>query len=261
MAERIHRMLAERNRDPLVIPYLTAGYPDPGETLGLLLALEQGGADAIELGLPFSDPLADGPVIQATSKKALDAGIDHGKILTIAEAFRKRSQVPLVVMGYLNPILAYGAERFFVDAVAAGVDGIIVPDLPPEEASPFHGPAVAAGLSWIFLAAPTSSAERLSRIDALSVDMSYCVAVTGVTGARKELSPDLTEYLERAEKAMEKPFVVGFGISNRAQINRVVPPAVGVVVGSALLRALADEADAPGRRRRAEKFLRGLRSE
>jgi tryptophan synthase alpha chain len=260
MAERIQRMLAGRDGKALVIPYLTAGYPDPGETVDLLLALEQGGADAIELGLPFSDPLADGPVIQATSQRALDAGIDHAQILAIAEAFRKQSQVPLVVMGYLNPILAYGAERFFVDAVAAGVDGIIVPDLPPEEASPFHEPAVAAGLSWIFLAAPTSSDERLSRIDALSVDMSYCVAVTGVTGARQELAPDLTEYLDRARRKMEKPFVVGFGISSRTQIERVVPPAAGVVVGSALLRALADETDAPGRRRRAEQFLKGLRT-
>jgi len=260
MAERIRRMLSGRGENPLVIPYLTAGYPDPGETVELLLALEQGGADAIELGLPFSDPLADGPVIQATSQEALDAGIDHAQILALAGEFRKRSQVPLVVMGYLNPILAYGADRFFNDAAAAGVDGIIVPDLPPEEATPFHGPAVDAGLSWIFLAAPTSSGERLARIDALSGDMSYCVAVTGVTGARKDLDPDLTGYLNRARMAMEKPFVVGFGISKRAQIDRVVPPAAGVVVGSALLRALGDETDAPGRRRRAEQFVKELRN-
>lgn len=260
MADRLAGMLGKRGNRPLVIPYLTAGYPSPDETVELLVALEEGGADAIELGLPFSDPLADGPVIQATSQRALEAGIDHARILDLSAAFRRRSEVPLILMGYLNPILAYGAARFFRDAVAAGVDGLIVPDLPPEEADPFHGPAVEAGISWIFLAAPTSSDARLARVDELSGAMSYCVSVTGVTGDREALDADLEAYLDRARRAMSKPFVVGFGISRREQVERVVPPAAGVVVGSALLRALGEKADAPGRQRCAREFVGGLRA-
>jgi tryptophan synthase alpha chain len=162
-------------------------------------------------------------------------------------------------MGYVNPILAYGPDRFFTDAVQSGVDGLIVPDLPPEEAETYHAPAVGAGLSWIFLAAPTSSDERLRRVDGLSGDMSYCISVTGVTGARSQLPLDLSDYLDRAHRVMRKPFVVGFGISRPEQIERVVPPAAGVVVGSALLKALEDETTAVARRKRAEGFVRELR--
>jgi tryptophan synthase alpha chain len=259
MAERLARLLAGRGERPLVVPYLTAGWPEAAETVDLLLALERGGADAVELGLPFSDPLADGPVIQGTSQRALEAGITHRRSLELAASFRRRSELPLVLMGYLNPILAYGPERFFADAAAAGVDGLIVPDLPPEEAEPFHAPALAQGLSWIFLAAPTSTEERLRRIDALSTHLSYCVSVTGVTGGRQDLGAGLGAYLERARQVMTKPFVVGFGISRADQVRAVSPPAAGVVVGSALLKALAEAPDAAGRKQRAEEFVRGLR--
>lgn len=259
MAERIAKMLAERGGRPLILPYLTAGYPDASETLDLLLALEQGGADAIELGLPFSDPLADGPVIQVASQAALRAGMDHRRALNIVAAFRKRSALPLVLMGYVNPILAYGPDRFFTDAAAAGADGLILPDLPPEEAGPFHGRAVERGLAWIFLAAPTSSEDRLRQVDRLSTHFNYCVSVAGVTGERSELAAGLLAYLDRAARVMRKPFVVGFGISRADQVRRVAPPAAGVVVGSGLLRALGEETDAAGRRRRAERFTRGLR--
>ena len=258
MADRLPRLLAQRNDRALVIPYLTAGYPHMSETVDLLSALERGGADAIELGLPFSDPLADGPVIQGTSQHALEGGVTHARILELAGEFRERSRLPLIFMGYINPILAYGPERFFAAAAGVGVDGIIIPDLPPEEADPYHASARDAGLSWIFLAAPTSSDERLRRVDELSSDFSYCVSMTGVTGAT-ELSPDLAEYLERARRVMKKPFVVGFGISRVDQVRRVVPPAVGVVVGSALLRVVAEAKNAGARRKRAEEFVRGLR--
>jgi tryptophan synthase alpha chain len=259
MSDRLAHLFAGRGDRALVLPYLTAGFPDPGETVSLLGALETGGADAVELGLPFSDPLADGPVIQRTSFAALKAGMNHAKSLDLVAAFRKGSDLPVILMGYTNPILAYGGERFFTDAAAAGADGVIVPDLPPEEAAGLLRPARAVGLSWVFLAAPTSPDDRLARIDALSTDFSYCVSVTGVTGARDRLSPDLHAYLERAQRVMTKPFVVGFGISRAEHIAAVVPPAAGVVVGSALLAAL-EEADSPARRlKRAEGFVRRLR--
>ena len=259
MTERLPQLLARRGDRPLVVPYLTAGYPRASETVDLLLAAEAGGADAIELGLPFSDPLADGPVVQEASRTALDGGITHRRALELAAAFRARSSLPLICMGYLNPILAYGPEAFFADAVSAGVDGLIVPDLPAEEAAPFHGPAQAAGLSWIFLAAPTSSDERLAHIDALSTHLNYCVSVVGVTGARDSLPSDLRAYLERAARVMTKPFVVGFGISKPEHVSRVAPPAAGVVVGSAFLRAIGNAPNAGSRLRVAEAFVRGLR--
>jgi len=259
MSDRLARLVGERGERPLVVPYLTAGFPEPAETVDLLLALEKGGADAVELGLPFSDPVADGPVIQDASQRALEAGITHRGIVGLAAEFRRRSDLPLILMGYLNPVLAYGPEAFFADMATAGVDGLIIPDLPPDEAEPFHGPARKRGLSWIFLAAPTSSDERLRKIDDLSTDFNYCVSMTGVTGSRRDLASGLDSYLERARSVMRKPFVVGFGISRADQVAAVSPPAAGVVVGSALLRALAEEKDPESRCRRAETFVRGLR--
>jgi tryptophan synthase alpha chain len=259
MSERLSRMLAGRGTRPLVVPYLTAGYPAATETVDLLRALEEGGADAIEVGLPFSDPLADGPVIQAASQRALEGGITWQRTLDLVATFRRTSQLPLLFMGYVNPILARGAAATMTEAAAAGVDGLIVPDLPPEESGPFHEPAVAAGLSWVPLAAPTSTDARLSRIDALATHFNYCVSLTGVTGARAELPADLSAYLERARRVFTKPFVVGFGISRPEHVARVVPPAAGVVVGSALLAALAVESDGAGRRRRARDLVRSLR--
>jgi len=250
--------LLERAR-PWVVPYLTAGYPDAGETVDLLLALEDGGADAVELGLPFSDPLADGPVIQHASQVALESGMTHARALELVAAFRTRSSLPLFLMGYLNPLLAYGPGRFFRDAAAAGVDGLILPDLPPEEAEPFHAPAREAGLGWIFLAAPTSSEERLARIDRLSTAFNYCVSVTGVTGARDHLPQGIEAYLARAARVFTRPFVVGFGISRVEHVQRVVPPAAGIVVGSALLRKLGEARNAGERRDSAVRLVRGLR--
>lgn len=257
--ERIASVFRARGARPLVIPYLTAGFPSREETVDLLLALEAGGADLIELGLPFSDPLADGPVIQQTSQRALDAGITHRDIVELVRAFRMRSGTPLVLMGYVNPILAFGPARFFAMAADAGADGIIVPDLPVDEAALFREDLRAADLAAIHLAAPTSSPERLRRVDAESTVFTYCVAVTGVTGARDRLPDGMTAYLERARGILTKPFVVGFGIGRAEHVRQVVPPAAGVVVGSALLRALLGESSPAGRAETAAAFLRGLR--
>ena len=260
MSERLRALFNERDQRPLLFPYLTAGFPNADETVDLLCVLEDSGADAIELGLPFSDPLADGPVIQAASQTALEAGIDHHRILEQVAAFRARSNTTLLLMGYINPILAYGAERFFTDAGQAGADGVIIPDVPVDEADAYVTLARAAGLDWIFLVAPTSSDARLSRIDERSNTFCYCVSVTGVTGVRDELPPDLRAYLERAQSRLTKPFVVGFGFSKAAQIREVCPPAAGVVVGSALLRRLGAEKSPEGRRKAARAFLSSLRN-
>ena len=260
MSERLAALFRNRGERPLLFPYLTAGYPHAGETVGLLSTLEESGADAIEIGLPFSDPLADGPVIQSASQTALAAGIDHRRILELVSAFRARSKTPLLLMGYANPILAYGAERFFEDAGAAGADGVIVPDIPPEEAEPFLPLAQKAGVDWIFLVAPTSSDERMSRIDKMSGAFCYCVSLTGVTGVREDLPAGLKTYLDRAASRLKKPFVVGFGFSRADQVRQVCPPAAGVVVGSALLRRLAQERTAAGRLSAARAIMTSLRN-
>ena len=245
---------------PWLIPYLTAGYPAVEETVPLMRALERGGADVIELGLPFSDPLADGPVIQETSYAALQAGVTHRRILDLVREFRAESSVPVILMGYLNPILAYGVPAFFADAAAAGADGLIVPDLPVEEAEPYLDPAREAGLQWVFLAAPTSGEERLQAVDRASDCWSYCVSVAGVTGARNAVGEGLRPYLERMASAASKPFVVGFGISEPEHVAAVCPPARGAVIGTALLRALRGEPDAAARERCAEAFMRRFRN-
>ena len=259
MSERLRALFREPTQAPHLIPYLTAGFPNASETVDLLCVLEESGANAIELGLPFSDPLADGPVIQAASQTALDAGIDHHRILELVAAFRARSNTPLLLMGYLNPMLSYGPERFFKDAAEAGADGVIVPDVPVEEAGPYAPHARAVGLDWIFLAAPTSSDLRLERINAETDAFCYCVSVTGVTGVRDDLPPEVATYLSRAAARLTKPFVVGFGFSRAAQVRDVCPPAAGVVVGSALLRRLAVETSPEGRRKAARAFLSALK--
>jgi len=250
---------ARREKRAAIVPYLTAGYPDLGDTEGLVLAAEEGGADLVEIGLPFSDPLADGPVIQAASQRALENGMTHAKALDIARMIRLRSEVPLVFMGYYNPLLRFGLERFFSECRQAGVDGLIVPDLPFEESDLVRDAARKNGISLTFLIAPTTPEDRISVLDAVSSDFCYCVSVTGVTGARADLDPGLPDYLNRVAGLVRKPFVVGFGISRPDQVDRVVPPAAGVVIGSALIRAVHD-ARAPERASVVRDFVAGFRN-
>ena len=257
MSARLRAMAAAPR--PWVLPYVTAGFPSLDETVDLLRAAEEAGATAVEVGLPFSDPLADGPVIQRASQAALAAGATLDGILDAVARFRARSELPVILMGYANPIFRRGAERFFADAAAAGADGLIVPDLPVEEARPHLAAARGAGLAWTFLAAPTSPPERLAEVDRESDVFSYCVSVAGVTGARDELPASLDAYLRRMADLATRPFVVGFGISRAEQVARVAPPAAGVVVGSAVLRAVEEAADAAGRRAAVTRTVRALR--
>jgi tryptophan synthase alpha chain len=244
-----------------LIPYITPEFPFKGMTLPLLEELEQAGADFVEIGIPFSDPLADGETIQHSSDVALKNGVTIQKILDVVSQFRKRSQLPLVLMGYINPILHRKVDRFLSDCGTSGVDGAIIPDLPPEEASEFKGACDRFGISAVFLIAPTTPDERIRRIDNLSTDFSYCVSITGVTGERAQLGRDdsLGQFLRRVRSNAKKPFVVGFGISKSEHVRMVWEHADGAVVGSALINVLAQASSQGEALKAAREFLLTLR--
>jgi tryptophan synthase alpha chain len=223
----------------VIIPYITPEFPVKGGSVPLILALEAAGAGMIEVGIPFSDPLADGPIIQHSSEIAIRNGATLTKVLDIVKEARTKTSIPLILMGYVNPIIHYGFDRFFADAAAAGVDGLIIPDLPPEESEEFRALCVKHGISSIFLIAPTSSDERIRYIDEISTDFTYCVSVTGVTGARTAFGGNFDEFLVRVKLHTKKPFVVGFGIRGKEQVDHILLTANGVVVGSALIQAIA----------------------
>ncbi len=228
----------------LLVPFLTAGYPDPETFVRLLPQLAEAGADIIEVGVPFSDPMADGRTIEAASWAALDQGMFLPRVLELCDEIQGHCSAPLVLMGYANPILAYGPERFFADAVAVGVRGAIVPDLPLEEAAPLLAPADAHDMARIFLIAPNTPDERIARIDEAASGMLYCVSVAGITGARSALPATVSDYLARVKQNAKLPFVVGFGISSGEIAARVAIHADGVVVGSALMDAVARDPEA-----------------
>jgi tryptophan synthase alpha chain len=233
--DRAFRQLRARGERAL-IPYFTAGDPALGTTRELLEEAAGQGADLLELGVPFSDPLADGPVIQRASQRALARGVTLSRVLELVREARGAVSVPLVLLTYYNPILAFGLKAFAVTAVDAGVDGVIVPDLPPEEAGPLDREARAAGLDLIHLVAPTSPPARIRTIARRSRGFVYAVSLTGVTGARAELPPELTDYLRDLRSVTTKPICVGFGISTPEQVRALAPYVDGVIVGSAIVR-------------------------
>lgn len=220
------------------IPYLTAGYPDVGGALALGRTLAAHGADLLEMGVPFSDPLGDGPTIQRASTAALAAGMTVGGALKLAADLSDATGTPLVLMGYYNPILRYGLDRFCADAATAGVGGLIVPDLPVEESDELLGCCRANGLHLIYLLAPTSTEARIAGVAARASGFIYCMAVTGVTGARADLAGDLAAFLQRVRAKTTLPLVVGFGISRPEHVARLRGAADGVVVASALIDLL-----------------------
>jgi len=223
---------------PALIPFVTAGDPDMETTYGLVLEIGRRGADIIELGMPFSDPLADGPTIQAASQRALKQGVNLEGIFSLVEKLRCKTQIPLVLMGYYNPIYHFGLERFGVQAAKLGVDGVIIPDLPPEEATLWKRIADPLGLYTIFLVAPTSPPDRIEKIVKLSHGFIYYVSVTGVTGTRKQLPSDLIACLKLVKKYTNKPVAVGFGVSTPDQVRFLAPHVDGIVVGSALIKVI-----------------------
>ncbi len=236
--DRVFKRLKARGEKAL-IPFITAGDPDLATTRELALTIARRGADLLELGIPFSDPLADGPTIQASSNRAVQGGVHLQDVLRLAGSLRADTDIPLILMGYYNPILQYGLERTAAEAAALGVDGFIIPDLPPEEAGPWRVAALKAGVSTIFLAAPTSGAARIKAMGKLTRGFLYYVSVTGITGARRELPPDLAESLKEVRSLVKCPLAVGFGISSPEQVAALAPYVDGVVVGSAIVQRVA----------------------
>ncbi len=220
------------------VSFITAGDPNLATTERLMHRLESAGVDILELGVPFSDPMADGPVIQRSSERALKAGASLKKIIAMVKKFRRSSQLPILLMGYLNPILAYGFEDYFRDAAAAGIDGTLIVDLPPEEGEAIRRSAHSHGVSLIYLLAPTSDDERIGLVAKQGAGFIYYVSLTGITGAK--IAADLSS--QRALKTLRRqrtlPICVGFGVKTPAQAKKVATLADGVVVGSALVELI-----------------------
>jgi tryptophan synthase alpha chain len=235
--EQLFRRLKGEGRAALV-GYLTAGDPTPERTPALVAALERGGVDLIELGVPFSDPIADGPVIQRGADRALKAGTTVAKVLEIARQIRAKSEIPLLLFTYLNPVLRYGLEKLAHDAKAAGIDGCLLTDVSVEEAGPFVEAMRQGGLDTVFLAAPTSTEARLKLIAQYSTGFIYLVSRMGVTGERASLSESLGGLIEKVRGVAKLPLAAGFGISTPDQAAHVAQIADGVVVGSAIVRLI-----------------------
>lgn len=227
------------NGEKALIAYLMAGDPGLAETEQLVVALEQAGADVIELGVPFSDPIADGPVIQQAAQRALQSGTSLRLILSSVASLRQRTEIPIVLMLYYNSIYAMGHDVFCRAAKEAGVDGLIVPDMPPDEAGPLKGLAEAAGLQLIFLLAPTSTADRRKFVARQSHGFVYYVSLTGITGAKLTNVLDVGQNVDKIRKVSETPIAVGFGVATPEDAARVAKIADGVIVGSAIVQRIA----------------------
>lgn len=228
-----------------LIAYLMAGDPGLAETEQLVLALEQAGADIIELGVPFSDPIADGPVIQQAAERALRNGTSLRQILSSVKTLRRRTEIPIVLMVYYNSLHVMGIEAFCKAACAAGVDGLIVPDMPPDEAGPLKGPAAAAGLRLVFLLAPTSTASRRAYVAKESQGFLYYVSLTGITGAQIQNMAEVGKNVEKIRKVTRTPVAVGFGVSTPEDAKDVAAMADGVIVGSAIVKQIAAHQQQP----------------
>ncbi len=263
---RITRLLKQDKK--LLIAYYMPEFPVPGATLPVLEALQESGADLIELGMPYSDPIGDGPVIQDAAHKAISHGVHVGSIFEMVRKARngegcKKITTPILLMGYSNPLIAYGGDCFMDDAVKAGVDGLLIPDLPPEESEDFLERAKNFGLSVIYLISPVTPPERIELIDSMSTDFSYCLAVNATTGTGKldsaGMDEKIAEYLKRVRQHARKKFVVGFGIKDRERVRKMWELADGAVVGSALLQHVATATTPEETAQMAADFWKSLR--
>lgn len=232
--------LKHKNEKGLII-FLTAGDPDLSTTYKLILECEHSGADIIELGVPFSDPIADGPIIQASSQRALKKGVNLDNIFSTVEKIRKRSQIPLIIMTYYNPLYKYGVKNFFQKAKKVGLDGVIITDILPNDEKEVKEENQKNNISLIYLVAPTTTDERIKCIDKLTTSFIYCISRTGVTGEQKELDNALHNFMKRVRKISDKPLAVGFGISSAEQAKKASKIADAVIVGSAIVKFLGEK--------------------
>jgi tryptophan synthase alpha chain len=246
---RLHELFKHKSSRILNV-YCTAGFPQADSTLPVMKALQDAGADIIELGMPYSDPLADGPVIQQSSLIALQNGMTIAKLFADLKEFRKEISIPVILMGYLNPVIQYGFERFCQDAAAVGIDGLILPDLPEYEYETIYGPVMKAhGLDMIFLVTPETSEERVRRLDELSSGFLYAVSSSSTTGSGKKMD-SVEEYLMRLKGyGLQNPVLVGFGIRDKDTFDAACRHANGAIIGTAYIQALehADDIDAATR--------------
>ncbi|HEY6877690.1 MAG TPA: tryptophan synthase subunit alpha [Polyangiales bacterium] len=240
---RLSDVFARADGRAALVTYFCAGDPDPETTVEVAVAAAEEGADILELGMPFSDPAADGVAIQRASERALEKGMTLRKTLEVARAIRARSPIPIVLFGYYNPILAYGEDALCRDAAAAGIDGLLVVDLPPEEVKPLRTPANRAGLAFVPLVAPTSSEPRIDLAASVADAFIYYVSLTGVTGAASANFAEAAKRAQLVKQRTKKPVVVGFGVSSGKDVAQLARVADGVVVGSALVKAVESAAD------------------
>ncbi|GIK79520.1 MAG: tryptophan synthase subunit alpha [Pseudorhodoplanes sp.] len=250
MTTRIDRRFADLKKDgrAALVTFLMAGDPDPESSLAIISALPKAGADVIEIGMPFSDPMSDGPTIQAAGMRALKSGTTLRKTLELVRGFRKTDQqTPVVLMGYYNPIYVHGVERFLSDAIGAGVDGLIVVDLPPEEDDELCKPALKAGMNFIRLATPTTDDKRLPTVLQNTSGFVYYVSITGITGAAAPDADRVAQAVARIKRHTDLPIAVGFGVRDAARARAIAQGADGVVVGSALVEVLAKSLDKDGK--------------
>ncbi|MFO0582702.1 MAG: tryptophan synthase subunit alpha [Anaeromyxobacter sp.] len=244
---------------PALVTYVMAGDPDLATSKAVAMACVEGGADLLELGVPFSDPIADGPTIQAAAERALAHGTTTRQVLEVAAHVRARSDVPIALMGYLNPMLAHGLDRFAADCGKAGVDALIIPDLLPEESGELAPALERSGVRSVFLVAPTSGPARVEAAARAATGFVYFVSVTGVTGARSAVAGEIGALVAAVRAKASVPVVIGFGVSTPAQARQLGKLADGVVVGSAIVKKVAEPGTRAARAERVRRFVRSLR--
>ncbi len=262
-SSRIQTTFQKRDKDDKIMSlFITAGYPELNSTVDLILGFEKNGADIIELGMPFSDPLADGPTIQKASNQAIENGITMNKIFDIVRRVREKSKIPIILMGYINPVLRYGVPEFCKLAAESGVDGLIIPDAPIEESSIISEEAQRNNLDIIYLIAPNSTDNRMKKVDEMSKGFVYCVSVTGVTGARQgdEVAKSVSRFIDRVNlNVIKNPKLVGFGIKNYEDAQIISKDLDGFIVGSALINTIEQNYPNDGWQENVFQFVKELK--